>query len=269
MELSMADTQPIEIDNDVPLPEDDGTRSRSTIEFPYLDLDTAVEIAKGVHTVGGSSCQWDQLAAQLNQAAKGGGFRLRVMTAKTFGLVTYAQQTVTLTKLGTQVCDPQQEPSAKVDAFLFVPLYNAIHEKFKGVTLPPTEALENVMAGLGVAPKQTGKARQAFQRSATQAGFFAFGPNRLVKPSIKGSATPAAPQPDPGEHREKKEKDTDDSKHPLIEGLIKALPEKGADWSLDARRKWLQAAAINFDFVYQDSTNNPGSIKISLEGSAK
>jgi hypothetical protein len=267
MEQQMAETQPVEILKGIPIPEDDGSRARSTIEFPYLDLDIAVEIAKGVHQVGGSNCQWDQLAAHLNQTATGGGFRLRVMTAKTFGLVTYAQQTVSLTKLGTQICDPQQEAAAKVEAFLFVPLYNAIHEKFKGVTLPPTEALETVIAGLGVAPKQKNKARQAFQRSATQAGFFAFGPNRLVRPSIKGGAAAAAPPVEQENRREKKEKDEDqdDSKHPLIEGLIKALPAQGADWPLEARKKWLQAAAMNFDYVYADSTNDQGSVKVSIE----
>src|SRR5690242_19735093 len=87
-------------------------RERSTIEFPYLGLDVAVEMAKGVHEVGGSSCQWDQLAAKFDQAATGGGFRQRVMTAKTFGLLTYSQGTVTLTKLGTQICDPDQEAAA-------------------------------------------------------------------------------------------------------------------------------------------------------------
>jgi len=104
----------------------EGKRERSTIEFPYLDQDAAVEVAKGVYDVGGSSCGWDQLAAHMNQAANGGGFRLRMMTAKTFGLVTYGQGTVTLTDLGQRLCDPQQERAAKAESFLKVELYNAI-----------------------------------------------------------------------------------------------------------------------------------------------
>ncbi len=263
----MAIKQAAEADEPSALSEtDEGKRERSTIEFPYLDLDMAVEIAKGVYAVGGSSCQWDQLAAHLKQTANGGGFRLRVMTAKTFGLVTYGQQTVTLTNLGRQVCDPQQEVAAKAEAFLSVPLYYAIHEKFKGGTLPPTDGLETEMASLGVSPKQKGKARQVFQRSATQAGFFAFGPNRLVRPAIKGSATQAVTyKGEPENPEKKKDKDADESKHPLIEGLIKALPASGADWSLESRKKWLQAAAMNFDYVYKDSTQDQGSLKVSIE----
>jgi len=33
----------------------EGKRERSTIEFPYLDLDAGVEVAKGVYDLGGSS----------------------------------------------------------------------------------------------------------------------------------------------------------------------------------------------------------------------
>jgi hypothetical protein len=87
----------------------------------------------------------------------------------------YGQGIVTLTELGKKLCDSQQEKAAKVDAFLAVPLYNAIYEAFKNVTLPPADALETEIAKLGVAPKQKGKARQAFQRSATSAGFSGLG----------------------------------------------------------------------------------------------
>jgi len=73
-----------------------------------------------------------------------------------------------------------------------------------------------------------------------------------------------------GEKKNKKE-DGDEDRHPLIEGLIKALPVEGADWSLEARKKWLQAAAMNFDYVYADSTGDKGSLKVAIEreGSAK
>jgi hypothetical protein len=46
-------------------------------------------------------------------------------------------------------------------------------------------------AGLGVAKKQTDKARQTFQRSAQQAGFFAYGQDRLVMPAVG----PGMPEP--------------------------------------------------------------------------
>jgi hypothetical protein len=244
----------------------EGGRGRSTIEFPYLDLDAAVEVAKGVHEVGGTSCGWDQLAAKLGQAATGGGFRMKVMTAKTFGLATYGQSTVTLTDLGKRLCDPQQEKAAKADAFLVVPLYNAIYEAFKNVTLPPADALETKIAELGVAPKQKGKARQAFQRSATSAGFFWSGQNRLVRPAIKASA--AAPsltqeEPDEEEHQEKNPKEG--PRHPLIEGLLKELPKPQSEWTTEDRKKWLEMASTIFNVIYKDSDAGRGSLRVVVE----
>ena len=41
--------------------------------------------------------------------------------------------------------------------------------------MPPAAALEREMVELGVSPKQKDKARQVFERSAEQAGFFATG----------------------------------------------------------------------------------------------
>jgi hypothetical protein len=103
------------------------------IAFPYLDLNDSIEIAKGVHELTGANCQWDQLAEKLNQPTTGGAFRQRVMTAKMFGFVTYSQGTITLTPLGSRLCDPQQEAAAKSEAFLNVPLYKAVYEQFRGL----------------------------------------------------------------------------------------------------------------------------------------
>jgi hypothetical protein len=249
----------------------DGKRERSTIEFPYLDLEAAIEIAKGVNQVGGSSCGWDQLAAQIGQAAKGGGFRLRVMTAKTFGLVTYGQGNVSLTELGRRLNDPQQEKAAKADAFLKVPLYEKIYELFKNGTLPPVDALESEMVKLGVAPKQKGKARQAFQRSANTAGYFWSGNNRLVRPAIKGSAAISTTPKEEEQETQDQEREKDKSKkdksrrHPLIEGLLEELPDPKSEWTTEERKKWLQMASSVFDVIYRDSDDSRGSLKVVVE----
>jgi hypothetical protein len=128
---------------------------------------------------------------------------------------------------------------------------------------------------MGVSPKQKEKARRVFQRSAQQAGFFAFGQDRLVYPS-KGGGEPIPSsngETPPDKIDGKKDAHGGDggdggngTRLPLIiEGLIKALPAGGADWPLEARRKWLQAAAINFDLVYADAAGDQGSLKVSIE----
>jgi hypothetical protein len=260
-------------------PQADGKRERSTIGFTYLPLDEAVAIAKGVHAVAGSSCQIDQLAGQLKQSPASSMFKLRVSTARIFGLVTYSQNIVSLTPLGTRICDPQQEQAAKADAFLAVPLYKQIYEQFKGASLPPAGALETVMGNMGVAPKQKSNARQVFQRSATQAGFFAFGPTRLVYPPIKGGVSaPTAIEEDAGNadestsekhHRAKHRGGGDgggsqDELHPFVAGLLKTLPPADSDWPMDSRRKWLQAASHIFELIYKDSESK-GSLRIEVQ----
>ena len=247
----------------------DSSQGRSTIKFPYQDLDDAVEVAKAIHNVGGTTCQKDQLAAELKMAATGGGFAMRLITAKVFGLITSDKGTVSLTSLGSRICDSQQEKSARAEAFLNVPLYNKVYEQFKGTVLPPSTGLEGAMEAMGVAPKQKDKARQVFQRSATQAGFFAYGANRLVMPSVRGASE--VKDPDAGNTTNDPKKppsggdDGGNQRHPLIDGLIRALPADGNNWPLDSRKKWLQAAAMNFDFVYTDSPEETGSLKVTIE----
>lgn len=250
--------------------ETEGGRGRSTIAFPYLPLDDSVEVAKAVHTVGGQTCQWDQLAAQLQNSATSGGFRMRMQTAKMYGFLTYDRGTVTLLPLGTRICDPEQEKAARAESFLTVPLYKAIYEQFKNGTLPPTSGLETAMVGLGVAPKQKEKARQVFQRSATQACFFAFGTNKLVMPSTKASSAPVVTieeeQEEPElEKKKKKEEPEREHRHPLIEGLLKELPEPQSEWTTEDRKKWLEMASTIFNVIYKDSDDSRGQLRVTVE----
>ncbi|OGB30716.1 MAG: hypothetical protein A3I16_15120 [Burkholderiales bacterium RIFCSPLOWO2_02_FULL_66_35] len=255
---------------------------RSTIEFPYLDMQNAFEVADGVHKVGGSGCDWDQLAAHFKQAAQGGGFRMRLITAKLFGLVTYDRGRVSLTQLGLRAADHQQMKAAKVEAFLNVPLYKAVYEKFRGGMLPPTAGLEREMVGMGVAKKQADKARQSFHRSAKFAGFFEFGVDRLVAPSVNGAPSSQAPQnPDPagGEDRTRGGSGNGSSYgagggaggngggqyHPFIQGLLQKLPVPDSDWSIEARQKWLATAANIFELMYgHPGDKESGAIEVKV-----
>ena len=88
--------------------------------------------------------------------------------------------------------DPQKGAAAKVEAFLTVPLYRAIYDRYAGSLLPNNIGLEKEMTELGVAAKQADKARQAFQRSAAEAGFFRQGSNKLVKPAVAARPTMSA-----------------------------------------------------------------------------
>jgi len=245
--------------------ESESKREQSTISFPYHDLDDAIGIAKSVHMVGGTSCENAQLAAQLRSSVGGGGFRLRLLAAKLFGLVTYSQGRVTLTRLGEQICDSKQDKAARKDAFLSVPLYRQVYERFKNCALPPNPGLEAEITTMGVIEKQARKARQVLQRSAGQAGFFWSGQDRLVMPPANGRVE--APPPDekrPPESEKHKGSGRGDGegRHQLIMGLIDALPAEKSEWPVEDRKEWLEGAAAIFNLIYKNPTKGTISIEV-------
>lgn len=233
----------------------EGGRARSTIQFPYNDLDDAVSVARLVHDNAGMQCTIDQLAAYAQQSITSGSFRVRMSTASTFGVTENERGTVRLTELGRQLVDSAQEAAARVEAFLHVPLYARVFENYKGYTLPPAAALEKYMREAGVAPNQTGRARQAFMRSARQAGFFIHGEDRLVRPAGPGTKPTEPPKPITQEASNNKLRGGGDGEppdlHPFVQGLLKELPKAGTDWPEAQRKLWLDTAASIFKMIYR------------------
>ncbi len=165
------------------------------------------------------------------------------------------------------VVDPKRAREGRAKAFLTVPLYKAIYEKYKGGVLPPTAALERDIASLGVSEKQKERARQVLERSAEQAGFFEHGKNHLVMPGLAvhagghedthndsggdgGSGKPPPPPPTPPPQGP--------TLDPLLKGLVDRLPPADTDWAAADRAKWLQTAADIFDLIYK----NEGGIEV-------
>jgi hypothetical protein len=178
-----------------------------------------------------------------------------VANAGTFGLTENERGEVRLTPLGRRIADASQEAAARVDAFLTVPLYARIHDNYKGYTLPGAAALEKFMLEVGVSSKQTGEARQAFMRSARQAGFFAHGGDRLVRPAGPGTKPIEKPK---GEKKDQEKHHNGSGSgggpdDPLIQALIQKLPAKGP-WPAGERVTWLKMLAMAFQMSYGPET---------------
>jgi hypothetical protein len=244
---------------------------QSSIVFPYMDLDAGVSVALAILGAGGVPLSRDQLAGVMNTNAAGGSFITKIATARIFGLIASAQGKYELTNLGFAITDSDEkrQRAARAEAFLYVELYRRTYEEFKGRQLPPRpNGLEQAFASFGVSPKQTYNARLAFDRSATQAGFFSSGHERLIEPilsavptdpvrvsgshkrletepPVKGAAQQLTLEAKPGRFMLEGELD------PLIQGLLSRLPKTGDKWETDKRAKWLQTLAANFDMVYQ------------------
>jgi hypothetical protein len=165
-----------------------GSRGRSSIAFPYSSLKDAEEIARALHESWGGQASPDQLAGTLNTTPRSGTFRMKLATSRTFGAISSSRGKIAITDRGKRLIDPQSQAAERVEAFLAVPLFEKIFSEYQGNNLPPDEGLEKKMADLGVAPKQTAKARQALQRSAEHAGFFKTTKGRLIRPPVQGDS---------------------------------------------------------------------------------
>jgi hypothetical protein len=245
------------------------TRTRSTIAFPYADLETAIDVANAVHdNVGRGECDDDQLAAWRDQSPKSSTFRVQVYASRTFGILESESGKHKLTELGLELVDPSRERSARIKAFLTVPLFKAMFDIYKSGVLPPAATIEREMVKLGVSEKQKDRARVVFEKSAEQAGFFAAGRNRLVMPGVTSAGGDGEKLP-PGENGQK-EDDKEKNKgtggggppsgtlHPFIQGLLATLPKPESKWEAVDRVKWLQTAASIFDLIYEGN----GSVEV-------
>jgi hypothetical protein len=234
-------------------------REQSTIAFPYHDLEAGIEAARALYNRSGlGTCDLDELAAEMGLVISG-AFRVRVAAVKTFGLIEKdGRSSVKLSDLGRRIIS-EGAKAAKVEAFLTVPLYAAVYDQYKGQKLPPMKALEREMQALGVSAKVADRARQAFERSAKQAGFFDAGDDRLVRPRLENNGLDqrdrqddaSPPQERPRPPAPQREEVPSGKDHPLIQGLLITLPEPGGVWDPTGRQAWLTMAGSIFDMIYK------------------
>jgi hypothetical protein len=242
-------------------------RFRSEIEFPYADLESAVELAKVIHDKAGTSCEVDELAAWMGQSPTGGTFRSRLGAARLFGLIETGQGRVTLTQSGREALDGTgKERSTRVAAFLNVPLFQAMYDHHKGNALPPPPAIERQMEQLGVSPKQKQRARQTFATSAQYSGFIDPSTGRFVKPGI--AQQEEIPPVNQREERTGNNGNDGDgtglSLDPLLIALLKKIPNSGSDWPGAQRVRWFRTFAMNVSQIY-DADDDPVEMKIELD----
>ena len=245
-------------------PDKKQTKERSTIEFPYSDLASAIEIARCINDKAGVECESSQLAAWMGYSRTSGTFRSRYSAARIFGLTEIPRGGhVKLTAVGREVLNPQKADRAKAKAFLNVPLFRQMYETHKGEPLPPAPAIERTMNGFGVVEKQTERARQTFIKSAQVAHFIDMQTGNFIEPGFPDVSeashvnlkTPSdahanvGTTDNVGENRLPKI-------DPIIQGLINRLPDTGEVWPSSERKLWLGILENSFQLVYKDSSSN-------------
>ena len=245
------------------------SRERSTIQFPYMNLETVLPLPKAIHAIGGHDCERGQLAAQMGLTVNGGQFRTKLQNARNFGLLKYSGESVELTDIGIALCDPDTEKEALVQAFLSVSLFSQLYETFRDHKLPPDAAIQRRMIEEGVAYKQAQRARQVFKSSAATAGFFAIARDKLVRPhtsSSSGRFSKEASPPQEGNHSGGGDEPPGGSRHPLMQALLAEMPESGTRWERDHCVMWLNMMLLSFGMMYENRDElRPIEIKVNSE----
>jgi hypothetical protein len=240
------------------------TRARGAIEFPYSDLEAAVDLCRTIQARAGTSCEIVQLASWMNQSASGGTFRTRLGAARLFGLTEMSQGRISLTTLGRDAIDDSNGPAARADAFLRVALFRAMYDQYQGYALPPPAAIERQIEHLGVPPKQKERARQTFMKSAICAGYIDQQTGRFIRPA---SVAPPPPNAD-DLHKKKQNGSGGDggsglNLDPLLLELLRKIPPAEMGWPREQRVRWFRTFAMNVSQIY-DKPEEAIDLKIEL-----
>ena len=147
---------------------------RSEHLFPLYDLGTALRLTERVEKDGGGSLTEETLAIALGMSAKSSSFRLRGLTARQFGLLTKQGPNLVTTPLGESILKPtsqEERAAALAAAFLSMPLFRAVAERFGSAPLPQGTALRNILEReMRVEPNRVTDAERVLLDSAREAG---------------------------------------------------------------------------------------------------
>jgi hypothetical protein len=244
-------------------------RDKSTVAFPYSNLEEVASLAKAIYDRGGVPMTRDQIADVIGTAPENSTLRVKLAAAQTFGALYADDGKLSLTEIGRGLAsgDEGEAAKARVEAFLSVELYRKLVDHFRNQRLPPAKGIEAVIKALGVAEKQCERARWAFEKSAAFAGYFNATKDRLVAPVLTAPAQKEAalqngggghpPKSPPPEAPKKAEFD------PLIEGMLRRLPPANQKWPMQQRVRWLRTLAANFSEVYD--ADDLGDIVVKFE----
>lgn len=232
---------------------------------PYFDLDSSLKVADLIYNKGGGACTGDQLAAWLEYASiRSGTYLTRVSAAnKHFGFITQEGDSFVVTDRAKKILAPvmpEDAVSARVEAFLAVPLFAKVYEQFRGSQIPHEVGLKNLFhSTYKLLPDRAAPAVRVFLNSAEQAGLLTADRSRLIKPSITASAKPPQAEKEESSATEKQKGnggggggDGPRGIHEAISGLLRYLPPPGTPWSAQKKASFLKAFTAAIDLIYPE-----------------
>lgn len=154
------------------------SRVKAEHRYPVYDLDSSVAVARAIRDQGGGSADQPHLASFLHYSTtKSGAFITRVAAARLFGLIENRDRFLVPTPLVNAIIAPEHpgrdDARARFEAFMHVPLYRSLYERYKNTQLPPQMGLRNAMETHYDIPRsRTQLAYRVLMDSADQAGLY-------------------------------------------------------------------------------------------------
>lgn len=147
---------------------------RSQYLFPAYGFSDGLELARYVERDGGGTLTEATLAVNMSMSAKSSAFRLRGLTARQFGLLLKTGEQLTSTPLLKAILKPTSEAervNGLREAYLRIPLFKAVADRFKGQPLPQSDAFRNVLEReFGIEEARVQAAERVLMDSARDAG---------------------------------------------------------------------------------------------------
>ena len=234
------------------------TRKTSRLRYPYYDLKTVLGICQRIFAERGGRVTEDGLAEMLATSTGKSAFQMKMAAGEAFGLLTRDGGNLRVTDLALRIVkarSPTDQAQAMADAFLSVPLFDAVQRAYAGRPLPPEEGLRNALEiDFGVLSKRVADAFSALARSAEQAGLlYRSGGNTYLSrgaapaDSSRAEEPPAEPERDEPTHPKVS---APGLTHPALAGLLQVLPANDARWSVQERDRWLDAFQATVRLLY-------------------
>ncbi|HUU41400.1 MAG TPA: hypothetical protein VMW42_10705 [Desulfatiglandales bacterium] len=140
-------------------------------EYPMASLKKSLELARAVDELGGN-CSLDMCAEKLHRQVSG-GFRYVIYGATKFNLVVQRKGMLTITSLYKDIklaYSEEQKEAYLQTAFLNVPLFKNVCDRFKDQKLPISILDKLLIREFGVGERMVGRVKKYFIEGAKMVG---------------------------------------------------------------------------------------------------
>ncbi|MGN0419826.1 MAG: hypothetical protein ACI4E4_05170 [Acetatifactor sp.] len=172
----------------------DNKRERSAL-YPMYTAEECFEIIELIDKLGGKVYSNSSVAQALGMSEKTNSFRAKISTLRQYGLISGNQGTIRLTSIANDYLYPtrdEQKKDAKLQAFLGVPLYKKLVERYENQALPSADKLSNILLGkeFGLTKATKDSAVENFMKSLEQLELISNGVLVINSPENKVEITP-------------------------------------------------------------------------------